>query len=398
MIDEDYENLISYTRLVIEHGRLRARELVADKTGRQCVDIVADLLAEEDARLDFSHSGFALTYLPYRDPKGPLHRRDTGSAVLLVESGRDRDGNYVGVPYGSVGRMILLYLQSEAVKHLSPTIELGSTMRQWMTRMGLTTGGMTYRRVTEQASRVSACRLTLFRTFEDTHGKTAQRTNAGFVKNEIVMVDVDPLQPALFQPTVTLTDEFYKDLTAHALPLREDALRKLADKPMAIDLYLWLVYRLRVIGRPTFIPWPLIYKQFGSGFKHLRQMKDTFEKNLRLACAAYPEARVGFDKQQGVTLYPSPPALADRRSGPRQASADSPRPLSSRLSRARAARTNLPTCDVASRELWFVIEESVLETAFCPSEGERQFSMISDRLAGLPRPYSDIDLSAAWEI
>ena len=35
---------------------------------------------------------------------------------LIVASGHDRKGGLVGVPYGSMARLILLYLQTEAVR------------------------------------------------------------------------------------------------------------------------------------------------------------------------------------------------------------------------------------------------------------------------------------------
>jgi len=79
-----------------------------------------------------------------------------------VESGRSRTGTLVGVPYGSIARLILLYLQTEAVRTNTPEVELGRSMKSWMGRMSLTTGGKTYQLVTEQARRISACRLTFF--------------------------------------------------------------------------------------------------------------------------------------------------------------------------------------------------------------------------------------------
>ena len=39
----------------------------------------------------------------------------------------------VGVPYGSRARLIILYLQSEALKTQSREVELGKTLHAWLT-------------------------------------------------------------------------------------------------------------------------------------------------------------------------------------------------------------------------------------------------------------------------
>jgi Plasmid encoded RepA protein len=64
-----------------------------------------------------------------------------------------------GVPYGARARMILLYLQTQAVRTGRREIELGRSMRDWMERMGLSIGGETARSLREQAARISACTL-----------------------------------------------------------------------------------------------------------------------------------------------------------------------------------------------------------------------------------------------
>ena len=52
----------------------------------------------------------------------------------------DAEGEMVGVPYGSIARMILLYLQSEAVKTRSREVELGKSMNAWLRTMNIDNG------------------------------------------------------------------------------------------------------------------------------------------------------------------------------------------------------------------------------------------------------------------
>lgn len=64
---------------------------------------------------------------------GTVHRRieetervrEAAGLTLRVESGRDERGIAAGIPYGSVARMILLYLQTEAVRAQSHEVEFG---------------------------------------------------------------------------------------------------------------------------------------------------------------------------------------------------------------------------------------------------------------------------------
>jgi hypothetical protein len=81
---------------------------------------------------------------------------------------------------------------------------------------------------------------------------------------------------------------------------------------MAIDLYIWLAYRLHVLSAPLTITWPALHGQFGEGYKEVRFFRRDVLPSLRLALAVYPEARVGIDEKKGLTLLPSPPPVPDR--------------------------------------------------------------------------------------
>ena len=61
--------------------------------------------------------------------------------ALVVEPGRRRkaDGTleWCGVPFGSHARLILLYLQTQALRRDSREVPLGDSWRDWLHRMGL---------------------------------------------------------------------------------------------------------------------------------------------------------------------------------------------------------------------------------------------------------------------
>lgn len=299
------------TDLLLTHGVDQARQMAESKSERQCIEITAAILADDQGEIGISHSGFALTSLPHRSIEDALWIKEGYKVTLHVESGRNEDGSFVGVPYGAKARMILLYLQTEALRTGSPIVELGRSMRAWMRRMGLETGGETYKRITEQSRRISACRLTFFRDVGVDDRKA--RLNGSFVESDIPMHGVrdESSQMNLWQDTVTLNKRFYESLIDHSIPLRDEAIRQLSNKSLALDLYTWLAYRLHTVGKPIPVSWPALYGQFGSGYAHLRQFKPKFRESLSYALAAYPEAHVELT-EAGLMLHQSRPPVSKR--------------------------------------------------------------------------------------
>ena len=292
--------------LILRHGAENARAMTETKAGRQAVDAAASLLAEEETRLGITHAGFAMTSLPHRRIEEPLWTRQGNRTKLLVESGRKGDGGWIGVPYGSVARLILLYLQTEAIRTNNPEVELGRSMRSWMTRMSLASGGRNYQLVAEQARRISACRLTFL---TDLTNGAEHRHNGAFVQDAISLAGIaDSAQPSLWQDKVQLDSGFWKSLQSHPVPVREEAIRAIGPRSMAIDVYIWLAYRLHSLSKTTPVSWPAVHAQFGAGFKAIRQMKPVFVDALSLATAVYPEARVDVEAD-GLALHPSAPAV-----------------------------------------------------------------------------------------
>lgn len=267
-------------------------------------------MGDEDLQANFVHAGFALTALPHRRIEETEWVREAAGLTLRVESGRDERGEVVGVPYGSIARMILLYLQTEAVRTRSREVELGRNMNRWLTAMGVNNGGKGYTLVREQSWRLSLCRLTFFASSDE----GMQITNGSFVRNAILPHRPDPerTQSVGWRERVTLDEAFYDSLLEHPLPVREAAIRGLAHRSMAIDIYVWLAYRLWQLKKPKRIPWPAFYGQFGAGFTRLRAFRQHVREPLALALAAYPEAKVEVD-DGGLTLFPSPSPVPERR-------------------------------------------------------------------------------------
>ena len=292
-------------QLILRQGLESARSMAETRAERQAVEAAGIVLAEEVSRLGITHAGFAMTSLPHKRIEEPLWRRQGHRTTLLVESGRTANGSWIGVPYGSMARLILLYLQTEAIRTNEPEVELGRSMHAWLSRMGIPAGGKNYKLVGEQARRISACRLTFLT--EVTGAELRQ--NGAFVQNAITLTAAaDERQRALWQDRVRLDEGFWRSLREHPVPVREEAVRAIGTRSLALDVYIWLAYRLHALTRMTPVTWTALHAQFGAGFKAIRQLKPTFRDALGLALAVYPEARVDLDPT-GVVLHPSAPAV-----------------------------------------------------------------------------------------
>jgi hypothetical protein len=295
-------------RLVLVHGRDRAREMVEPKR-RLLVDIAAEVLADENQKIGISYTGFCLTSLPHKKLADDQTWEKKGHRVTLwVEPGRMKiRGKPVtyGVPYGARARMILLYLQTQAVRTGSREVELGRSMRDWMERMGLAIGGETARSLREQAARISACTLKFFWDDEEREGWARGAIVSSGLRFKIPETE----QGSLWEDRVVLDEMFWTALRSHPVPLLEAAIRQLRDRSMSLDIYVWLAWRLHQLDKPTPISWSAVYSQFGAGFKATKHFKPAFADALAAAVAAYPEARVELD-EAGVTLHASRPPVS----------------------------------------------------------------------------------------
>jgi hypothetical protein len=269
------------------------------------IEAAYQVLSDDAEKIGFTYSGFALTSLPHKPQTELVWKRDGHNLTMLVESGRDRAGKPLGLPYGSYARFILLFLQSEAIRTTSREVELGRSMRVWLGTMGLSIGGTTYKMVNQQARRISGCSLTFF---ADRAGAQI-KSRGGFVKTEITMTETLGDQPSLWQDSVLLDEDFYRALREHPVPVSETALRAIGPRSMVIDIYVWLAYRLHALRKDMEVGWPALHAQFGAGFDRLRRFREHFIDCLNLAVAAYPEARVEIG-ERGVILRPSRPAIA----------------------------------------------------------------------------------------
>jgi len=304
-----------------EHGHREARHHAAD---RVVVDSAFRVMVDDTLQASFLYSGFCLLALPHQrvyatDPQTGTKMptkfgRDWGQNRLEIEPGYlpGRTNQQLwDVPYGSLARLVLLYLQTEAVKSQSPRIEVGPSMRAWLHRLGVSTGGKSYRDLKKHMLRFNAARMT-FLWPEDAGKLGFQRVN--LIRSGVLVPDggkdAEPeLQGRLWADEVELDPDFYTALKKHPVPVQEAAVRELNNSSLALDIYVWLAYRLHALQEPMRVSWRALHEQFGSTYRDLRMFRRRFKRPLELALSVYEDANVFPDDDRGLILYPSRPPV-----------------------------------------------------------------------------------------
>ncbi len=285
---------------------------------QRLLDLSLDIATTPAEDITFHHSVMTQASLPTaKPPEGLLvWERQQGRARLRVEAGSVLDpktGLYVqpGLPYGPKSRLLLMHLNSEAVRRQSPVIEVEDTMTAFFRRlMGRTQDGRQANMLKHQLSALAAA---TFRMGVLQSDDRAFQVDTKVVSAFDLWFQKDGSQRVIWPSTLRLSLDYYESLTRFAVPLDERAIAALAHSAVALDMYCWLAQRLHRVpeGEPQFIPWPSLQEQFGQGYTHVRQFRAFFMKMMLQVKAAYPEARLDLDGR-GASLWTSPPPVRKR--------------------------------------------------------------------------------------
>jgi hypothetical protein len=272
---------------------------------------------ERPSSIVYQHTVLCQTCLPYRDPGDTVRAwvRENGKISLLIRAGEayhpEQGWIQVGLPYGPKPRLILGYLNTQALLRQSPVIEVEESLTAFAKRLGLDPNGRSLRTIKDQLARLAAADLRFGVPTSDT---TTTKTFKGQIVSEFdLWFGRDERQRVLWPSSVHLDPTYFESLVAHAVPLDERALGALSHSAMALDLYAWLAQRLHRIHprENAFIAWGALQQQFGFGYANMRKFKQVFRTTLAQVLAVYPEARVSLDGR-GLTGRNSKPPIARR--------------------------------------------------------------------------------------
>jgi hypothetical protein len=166
--------------------------------------------------------------------------------------------------------------------------------------MGCDSSGEGYRAAKEQALRIERSLISV--SYTGSNGRerwqdTIIRGSFNFSQNG---------QSERFPQLVELSESFYNALLRHPAVLFEPAIRHLAGKSLALDIYIWLAYRLHALGKPTLVSWRALHAAFGPNYARERDFRLKFKESLESALLVYPQADLKVE-ERGLVLLPSAP-------------------------------------------------------------------------------------------
>ncbi|MCI0755995.1 replication protein RepA [Teichococcus vastitatis] len=289
-------------------------KVLAGRMGRQIADTASSAIVREfegNSEIGYSYSAWCLAGLPHRDqPKDQNWLIETDYARLLVRPGvrlcDDNSQEYIGTPFGSYARLLMIDWQTEALERGSREIHMGRSASAVVARLGINRGGPSNGKVADQLERLATCTV----DFSFGNDKKGVIVNQRLVDAFSYVGERDPRskRTARLVERVMLSEAFFNELRRHPVLVDRAAVRDLTTSPLAIDIYLWLAYRLHSLPKETPIGWDRLWRQFGSRVGALKNFKTQFEAPLHLALSAYKNARVRVT-DRGLLLEPSPPPI-----------------------------------------------------------------------------------------
>jgi Plasmid encoded RepA protein len=260
--------------------------------------------------------------LPHRNPGDvPAWSRTNGSLTMTIRQGWDtRTEKPIGYPYGTIPRLLLFWLTAEAVRTRCRTIELGSSLSEFMFQLGLDPSSRgprsDARRLRDQMERLFRATISFDRAVTE-----EARVGSIWINMEVASAGEmwwsqrDPSQAALWGSWIELGEKFFRAITAHPVPLDMRALKALKSSPLGLDLYSWLTYeayRAHKSGKGRFVAWKLLAEQMGSDYARTTDFQHKAVAIIRKIQALYPALRLG-SLRGGIRIEPdSLPAITPR--------------------------------------------------------------------------------------
>ena len=284
---------------------------LAGRMGRQIADTASQAMIremEKSGMPGYSYSAWCLAGLPHRDlPAGDNWLIETDFARLLIRPGiRLRDDNsqeVLRVPMGSFARLLLIDWQTEALERGSREINMGRSASAIVARIGVGRGGPSNSKVVDQLERLATCSVD-FAFGTDRKGVIV---NQRLVEAFEYVANPDPRAKTGTRliERIILSQAFFDELRRHPVLVDRAAILDLTTSPLAIDIYLWLAFRLHSLPKETPVSWDRLWKQFGPKVGKLKNFRPQFEGPLHLALSAYSTAKVRIS-ERGLMLEPSP--------------------------------------------------------------------------------------------
>jgi len=231
--------------------------------------------AKEAGALGYMGRALVQATMPHRKVGGNEFVRTNGAFTLTMLAPSN-----VGLPYGSIPRLLMAWITTEAVRTKQQELILGNSLSKFMKQLDLVpTGGRwgSITRLKEQMKRLFTASISCI------YNDQSRASGINMQVTEEYTLWWEPKQPeqsTLWESVIILNKRFFDEIITSPIPLDMDALKALKRSPMALDIYCWLTYRMSYLKKNIEIPWPALQTQFGSNYAQNTQGTRNFKRHF----------------------------------------------------------------------------------------------------------------------
>ena len=264
--------------------------------------------SEADPDLGFMARLLVLCSLPRTNPGNRLqYKRANGPYSLIMTAvGKTK------LPYGSLPRLLIAWICTEAVKTQSRELVLGRSLSEFMRALGLEPIGGVRTRLRNQMKRLFSAHVSL--VYEDKRDMVIAGSQVAD-RAELWWNPRRPDERVLWESKIYLGEAFFQEIIRHPVPLDMNTLKALKRCSLGLDLYLWITYRTFALRAPLRLTWRHLYRQFGtdsskaSDKQTVKFFRRRVLRELKKIKIAWPG--LNYATAPGVLiLYPSTPVIA----------------------------------------------------------------------------------------
>ncbi|HSH50451.1 MAG TPA: replication protein RepA [Bacteroidales bacterium] len=256
-----------------------------------------DKKALDDDSLAFIHKYLVTGAFPHSEPDGNFYSIVNGKNAIWVKGGTDvnvENGKEieVGVPYGTLPRIIAAWISTEAFRTRSREIQLGLSLTHFLNELDLYRSGGErgdIGRVKEQLYRLANCEIGYKKVTEDDEKTIRESRRYRIIEGEQFWDWKVPNQLEIFGSYILLDKSFYEKLIEKPVPIDMRALKAIKSSALALDLYMWLTYRVSYLNEPTAISWKQVMNQLGANYKEPKYFAREAKKYLKIINTFWPE-------------------------------------------------------------------------------------------------------------
>jgi Plasmid encoded RepA protein len=261
--------------------------------------------AQEAGAIGYMARALVQATMPHKRTEALFFERTNGNFTLAMSANAK-----VGLPYGTIPRLLVAWLTGEAVRTKERTLVLGPSLTAFMRELGLTPAGGPngpITRLKNQMQRTFCCAIACL------YDSAEYQAYMSFTITDHYRLWWDrktPEEAVTWRSEVRLGERFFEEAIQYPVPVDIRVLKALTRSPLALDIYCWLTYRLSYLKRQTSIPWEALQAQFGAGYPLTAQGKRNFKREflqqLRKVHAIYHQANFQVT-EECLILRPSKP-------------------------------------------------------------------------------------------